>query len=116
MRASKAAWSPQCAPPAHLAPSSLAVQAIKHESEPTVGAKDEEPAAQERQPGEAAPAGAPAAQTSGDQAPPSQAGEPPRKKHHLLRHELTKEAQEAAVAHFNAGTALEAAQVVWTLK
>ncbi|PSC73231.1 hypothetical protein C2E20_3461 [Micractinium conductrix] len=41
---------------------------------------------------------------------------PPRKKHHLLRHELTVETQAAAVAHFGAATAEDAAHVVWTLK
>lgn len=99
-------------PPAPLSP---AAQGVKHESAPAVEPKEEDPAAQER-PAEAAPAGAPAEPGDGDHVPPSQAGEPPRKRHHLLRHELTKEAQEAAAAHFGADTAVEAAHIVWTLK
>lgn len=39
-----------------------------------------------------------------------------RKKHHLLRHELTADAQAAAVAHFGAESVDEAAHKVWGLK
>ncbi|KAL4424030.1 hypothetical protein ABPG75_001331 [Micractinium tetrahymenae] len=39
-----------------------------------------------------------------------------RRKHHLLRHELTAEAQAAAVAHFGAESVDEAAHKVWALK
>lgn len=46
--------------------------------------------------------------------PATQAGG--KKKHHLLRHELTAEAQAAAVAHFGAESVDEAAHNVWGLK
>ena len=37
-------------------------------------------------------------------------------KHHLLRHELTPDAQAAAAAHFGATSAEEAGTTVWRLK
>lgn len=39
-----------------------------------------------------------------------------KKKHHLLRHEITREARDAATAHFGASTAEEAAHILWRLK
>lgn len=66
--------------------------------------------------GEAAAAAEPAASAQGEAA--AEAAAPPtgKKKHHLLRHELTQEAQAAAAAHLGAATAEEAAENIWKLK
>ncbi len=61
----------------------------------------------------AEPSAAPA-QLGPREEPATQGGS--KKKHHLLRHELTAEAQAAAVAHFGAESVDEAAHKVWGLK
>jgi hypothetical protein len=59
---------------------------------------------------------APAAQETAHAPVAEVKAEAPKKKHHLLRHELTAETLAAAVAYFKAATPEEAAHTVWQLK